>query len=136
MNHNILRESELKDTKRRRAVLNVLEHSEFPMAAENIYSIVIKNVPMSVSTTYRILSALSEKGLLLKNLSQDGKTYYQINNHQHKHYLTCTQCNKTVPIDGCPLDALEEELNKDTGYIITGHHLEFTGICPKCAGKK
>lgn len=136
MNNNILQKSDLKDTKRRRAVLDVLESAKLPMAAEDIYSEVIKTVHMSVSTTYRILGALSERGILLKNLSQDGKTYYQINNRQHKHYLTCTLCNKTIPIDDCPLDALEEELNKDTGYIITGHHLEFMGICPKCADKK
>ncbi|HML36278.1 MAG TPA: transcriptional repressor [Bacillota bacterium] len=136
MKQNILQESHLKDTKRRRAVLHVLENSDSPMAADKIYSQVIKSAPMSVSTTYRILSVLSEKGILLKNLSQDGKTYYQINNRQHRHYLTCTSCNETIVIDDCPLNALEDELNKDTGYIITGHHLEFTGICPKCAGKK
>lgn len=136
MDHKILKESDLKDTKRRRAVLNVLESAGHPMAAEDIHSQVIENVHMSVSTTYRILGALSEKGILLKNRSQDGRTYYQFNNQQHKHYLTCTSCNKTIPIDCCPLDKLEEELNKDTGYIITGHHLEFMGICPICAGKK
>ena len=135
MKHNILQESDLKDTKRRRAVLHVLENSESPMAADKIYSQVIKSVPMSVSTTYRILAALSEKGILLKSPNQDGKTYYQINNHQHTHYLTCTLCNDMIVIDDCPLDALEAVLNEATGYIITGHHLEFTGICPKCAGK-
>ncbi len=135
MKHNILQESHLKDTKRRRAVLHVLENSGAPMAADRIYSQVVKSVPMSVSTTYRILAALSEKGILLKNLSQDGKTYYQINSHQHKHYLTCTLCNNTIEIKDCPLNALEDELNKDTGYIITGHHLEFTGICPECASR-
>lgn len=136
MKHDILQESDLKDTKRRRAVLDVLQNADFPMAAEDIYSEVIKNVRMSVSTTYRILGALSERGILLKNLSQDGKTYYQINNRQHKHYLTCTLCSKTILIDGCPLDTLEDELMKDTGYVITGHHLEFMGICPECADKK
>jgi Fur family ferric uptake transcriptional regulator len=136
LNQKILKESDLKNTKRRRAVLNVLADADRPLTAEDIHSQVINDVHMSVSTTYRILAVLSEKGILLKNLSQDGKAYYQVNGQQHKHYLTCTLCNKTIPIDGCPLEALEAELNKDTGYIITGHHLEFIGICPACACKK
>jgi Fur family ferric uptake transcriptional regulator len=136
LDHTILKESALKDTKRRRAVLSALGSADRPMTAEDVHAQVVADVRMSVSTTYRILGALSERGILLKNRSQDGKSYYQINNRQHKHYLTCTSCNKTIPIADCPLDALEEALNRDTGYLITGHHLEFMGICPHCAGKK
>ncbi len=133
MNENILKSADLKTTKRRIAILLVLEKSSVPMTAEDIYSFVVKDVNMSLSTTYRILGTLSEKGILLKNLSQDGKTYYQTNNHQHKHQLVCTLCNETIPIDNCPLTKLEENLIEQTGFTITGHSLEFSGICPKCA---
>ncbi len=133
MNKNVLKSSDLKTTKRRLAILAVLENSTEPMTAEDIYSNVIKDVHMSLSTAYRTLGTLSEKGILLKNLSQDGKTYYQINSHQHKHHIICTLCNETVPIDDCPLSNIEKSLIKQTGFIITGHSLEFSGICPKCA---
>lgn len=133
MNENVLKSSDLKTTKRRMAILMILEKSAVPMTAEDIYSIVVKDVHMSLSTTYRTLGTLSEKGILLKNLSQDGKTYYQINNHQHRHQLVCTLCNETIPIDDCPLSNIEESLTKQTGFTITGHNLEFSGICPKCA---
>lgn len=133
MDKNVLKSSDLKTTKRRLAILAVLENSAVPMTAEDIYSRVINNVPMSLSTAYRTLGTLSEKGILLKNLCQDGKTYYQINTHQHKHQLVCTLCNETVPIDDCPLSNIEKSLIKQTGFTITGHSLEFSGICPKCA---
>ena len=132
MNNNILKSSNLKTTKRRMAILLILEKSSIPMTAEDIYSIVVKDVHMSLSTTYRTLGTLSEKGILLKNLRQDGKTYYQINNHQHKHQLVCNLCNQTIPIDDCPLTKLEENLTQQTGFTITGHSLEFSGICPRC----
>jgi len=132
MNENILKTTDLKTTKRRMAILMILEKSPVPMTAEEIYSIVVNDVNMSLSTTYRALGTLSEKGLLLKNLSHDGKTYYQINNHQHKHQLVCNICNEVVPIDACPLTKLEEKLTEQTGFTITGHSLEFSGICPKC----
>lgn len=133
MDKNVLKSSDLKNTKRRMAILEVLENSEVPLTAEEIYSHVIKTVHLSLSTAYRTLGTLSEKGILLKNLCQDGKTYYQINSHQHKHQLVCTLCNETVPIDDCPLSIIEKNLIKQTGFTITGHSLEFSGICPKCA---
>ncbi len=132
MNENILKATDLKTTKSRLAILKTLEKSSVPMTAEDIYFIVVKDVPMSLSTAYRTLGTLSDKGILLKNLSQDGKTYYQINNHQHKHQLVCTLCNETIPIDDCPLTSMEENLIRKTGFVITGHSLEFLGICPKC----
>ncbi len=132
MKENILKATDLKTTKSRLAILKVLEKSSVPMTAEDIYSIVVKDVHLSLSTAYRTLGTLSDKGILLKNLSQDGKTYYQINNHQHKHQLVCTLCSKTVPIDECPLTNMEEYLIHKTGFAITGHSLEFLGICPKC----
>lgn len=133
MDKNVLKFSDLKTTKRRMAILAVLENSALPMTAEEIYSRVINDVHMSLSTAYRTLGTLSEKGILLKNLSQDGKTYYQMNSHQHKHHLVCTLCNSTVPIDDCPLSNIEENLIQQTGFTITGHSLEFSGICPKCS---
>lgn len=133
MNSNILQSSDLKSTKCRRAVLSVLEKADSPLTAEAIYQEVLREVHMSVSTTYRTLAVLSEKHILLKNLSQDGKAYYQMNNHRHQHHLICTVCNEIVPVDDCPLEALERALTDKTGYIITGHNLEFMGICPRCA---
>lgn len=133
MNQNVLKETNLKTTKRRMAILMVLEKSQEAMTAEDIYSVVVKDVNMSLSTAYRILGTLSDKGILLKNLSHDGKTYYQLNSHHHKHQLVCNLCNDVVPIDDCPLTNLEENLTKKTGFTITGHSLEFSGICPKCS---
>ena len=132
MNEDILKSTDLKSTKRRMAILLTLEKSESPMTAEEIHLNVLNTVTMNLSTTYRALATLSEKGILLKNLSQDGKTYYQINNHQHKHKLVCNICNEVVPIDACPLKKLEERLSEQTGFTITGHSLEFSGLCPKC----
>ena len=133
MEEELLAKNDLKQTKRRKAVLAVLEAAGTPLSAEEIYGKVVTQVHMSVSTTYRILGVLTEKGLLLKSLSQDGKTYYQLSGTKHKHQLICTLCGESIPIDGCPLHQLEEELSKQTGYVITGHNLELSGICPHCA---
>ena len=133
--NNLLKSANLKSTKKRILILSVLNNSNSPLTSEEILEQTSKEVNMNLSTIYRALSALTEKGILLKQLSNDGKTYYQINNRQHKHQLVCTLCNKVVLVDCCPLKKFENELCKDTGFTITSHNLEFSGICSDCAKK-
>ncbi len=133
--NNLLKSANLKSTRKRLVILSVLNNSISPLTSEEILEEASKEVDMNLSTIYRALAALTEKGILLKQLSNDGKTYYQINNRQHKHQLVCTLCNKVVLVDCCPLKKFENELCKDTGFTITSHNLEFSGICPECAKK-
>ena len=134
-NDNILKSANLKTTKKRMLILSVLNNSPIPLTSEDILEQTSKEVNINLSTIYRALNALSEKGILLKQLSSDGKTYYQINNRQHKHQLVCSLCNKVVLIDCCPLRKFENDLCEETGFTITSHNLEFTGICRECTKK-
>ncbi|ROR21940.1 Fur family ferric uptake transcriptional regulator [Mobilisporobacter senegalensis] len=135
MEKEILKSVELKNTKKRQIILSILEKAHKPLTAEEIYAQTIGQTRMSFSTVYRSLGALTEKQILMKELMQDGKTYYQFNNNNHKHLLVCSICGEIIPIDDCPLHKLENDLVSKTGYIITGHSLEFNGICPKCTEK-
>ena len=134
-NDNILKSANLKTTKKRMLILSVLNNSPIPLTSEDILEQTSKEVNINLSTIYRALNALSEKGILLKQLSGDGKTYYQINNRQHKHQLVCSLCSKVVLIDCCPLKKFENDLCDETGFTITSHNLEFTGICSECTKK-
>lgn len=136
MANDILKVNALKNTRSRQIVLHIIEDAAVSLTAEDIYARAFQSgEPVTLSTVYRTLSTLSEKGVLLKSISQDGKTYYQLSSHQHKHRLVCTICNEIILIENCPLESLEAELEKKTGYTINGHSLEFCGICPKCAKK-
>lgn len=132
MEKEILKSARLKNTKKRQIILSILEKTHKPLTAEEIYAETIGHTRMSFSTVYRSLGALTEKQILMKELMQDGKTYYQFNNNHHRHLLVCNMCGEIISIDDCPLHELENKLTSKTGYIITGHSLEFNGICPKC----
>lgn len=132
---DILKAANLKTTKKRMLILSVLNNSEIPLTSEDILEKTSKEININLSTIYRALNALTEKGILLKQLSSDGKTYYQINNREHKHQLVCSLCNKVVLINCCPLKKFQNDLCKETGFTITSHNLEFTGICAECAKK-
>ena len=128
----IFKANGVKVTKARLLIYDLLKESDRSVTADYIYS---KCKEINLSTVYRALNALTEKGILLKQLSNDGKTYYQINNREHKHQLVCSLCNKIVLVNCCPLRKFEDELCQETGFTITSHNLEFTGICPECAKK-
>ena len=110
MEAELLREKGLKNTPSRQAVLEVLAHTEEPLSAEEIYRRILSgDGRVSLSTVYRTLSVLAEKGLTLKHSSQDGTLSYQLRDSRHRHYLICTQCGSSVPIPGCPLEELERD---------------------------
>lgn len=132
---DILKSANLKTTKKRMVILSILNNSAIPLTSEDILEKASNEVNINLSTVYRALNALTEKGILLKQLSTDGKTYYQINNREHKHQLVCSLCNKIVLVNCCPLKKIESDLCKETGFTITSHNLEFTGICPDCDKK-
>lgn len=135
MEQNILKKAELKTTKKRQILLFLLQKQARPMTAEELHELANNILPINVSTVYRTLNTLTEKGILIRSVRQDGKAYYALPKKDHSHRLVCDLCGKVIPIETCPLSELEETLQEQTGFRITGHSLEFTGLCPDCAKK-
>ncbi len=131
----ILKETNLKTTKARELVLKVIEHAEFPLTAEDIYKQTFLTHNVNLSTIYRTLNTLSDKHILIKQVRQDGKAYYQFNRTDHKHLISCVSCGLELPLDHCPLEIMIKKIAKQTGFSITNHNIELYGICPNCESK-
>ena len=58
----------------------------------------------------------------------DGKT----ENHYHARCLSCGRLDD-LPME--PQTLMEEKIKKLTDYDITGHRLEFVGLCASCKKK-
>ncbi|SDN21341.1 Fur family transcriptional regulator [Acetanaerobacterium elongatum] len=132
MGIDILDSLGIKVTKQRRAILNVILQAEVPLSADEIYARLAQD-GTNFSTVYRTLATLAEKGALIKVGEAGAKTLFQLKDHTHKHHLICTECRKVLEIDECPIEALSHEIADSTGFKITGHCLELTGVCPSCA---
>ena len=128
----ILKKNGLKVTEGRKLVLEALEDQHTPLTAEEVYQKIKLQVPIDQSTVYRILSVFSDKEITMKSIGGDGVSYYQLNNHNHGHYLVCKECHKKVMIDECPIEEIMQKLTDQTGFHITGHNLEFVGECSEC----
>jgi len=122
-------------TKKRQVIIAILERENRWLSADEIHQITSTILRMNASTVYRGLHALVESGIVEKIVRQDQISYFRTISHAHKHNLVCTICKAKIPVDICPLAELEEKLERTTGFQITGHSLEFSGVCPKCAKK-
>ena len=132
----LLKDFNLKSTKNREIVIDIITNSILPQSAEDIYKITTSQKHnINLSTVYRTLNTLSDKGILIKQVRQDSRAYFQLNRHEHKHILICNSCHKEQPIDNCPFEGINKKIAKDTGFIITSHNIEIYGICPNCAKK-
>ena len=130
---NLLKEHNIRKTKLRIAILNLLKRSD-PMTAEDIHK-KLAGQGAKLSSVYRNLSLLTDKHLLTRIAGLNNFFYYQLNTEQHKHHLTCSVCRKSIAIEDCPVQKIENDIEAKTGYIITNHIFEFIGLCPKCQNK-
>jgi len=129
----ILKREGMKNTRHRNAILLLLEQSDHPVSAEELYiSLREKTASINLSTVYRTLDTFVSKNLVIKATMDDGKARYELNHHEHKHHLFCVGCHKVISIEDCPMGELQESLKKKMDFEVTGHKLEIYGYCHNC----
>jgi len=127
--------SELRMTKQRRAILDVLKNTDSHPTADEVYRRVRDRLPrVSLGTVYRNLEILSENDRILKlELNGEPKRFdARLRPHYH---LTCRGCGKVIDLELEPFGEIEKQAAEKSGCLVTGHNLEFKGICPGCREK-
>jgi Fur family peroxide stress response transcriptional regulator len=122
----------MRKTRQREAILRVLRDTTSHPTADWIYSEVRKDIPnISLGTVYRNLRLLRECGEVLGIDSGSTSTRFNGNSANHYHFR-CERCGRIFDID----EPVDEEINnriaRRTGFKISGHWLEFRGLCKKC----
>jgi len=128
------RDSGLKLTPQRLAILEYLDGNKEHPSAEDVYKAVSKKFPtMSLATVYNTLMTLKQRGLV-KELTMDPLRMRFDPQPTPHHHLICMDCRKIIDIHirlRVNLPEMEQE-----GFEIVGNHIEFYGRCPKCKNKK
>ena len=86
------------------------------------------------TTVYRQLALLEEQGLIhTVRLSDRSVRYELLNEKNHHHHLVCVKCNdvREITFKG-HLDKQEKKIEKNKGFKILRHSLEFFGLCFNC----
>ncbi len=131
-----LKQAGLKATRQRVAILEELAACRGHAAtAEELFELLQGKTGLDRSTVYRSLASMESHGLVERMDRRDGSACYCLAGQDHSHLLMCVRCRKTVPVPGCPLHQMAESIGAATGFVVLGHTLELTGLCPDCAAK-
>ena len=122
-------------TPRRLAVLRAVQESaDHPTSAE-IRERAQKYFPrISRGTVYNALAALARAGEVVERRGGTSSRY-DAKSDRHDHAL-CIECGRMLDISASPADPLIAKAIEESGYRITGHHTEYYGYCPTCAGSR
>lgn len=128
-------ERQHRQTPQRKEILRILSESETPVTAEQVHAVAANSFPrLALTTVYRALEALVAQSVAERSIYDDGVARYRVA-ATHRHFLTCVDCNRAVPLSACPFEQLKDELARETGFAISSHKMEFYGYCPECRKK-
>ncbi len=128
-----LRQVQLKVTPARLGILAALEETDTPLdIASLINYLETHKIKADRVTVFRIINALTEKGLVKPIQLNEGKLRYEHNTKADHHHFICGSCGGIQDISECNVDKLEKELKQKKGLLIKHHNLEFFGLCADC----
>jgi Fur family peroxide stress response transcriptional regulator len=128
-----LREQGYRLTPQRIALLRLLASSNGHPSASDLYDQLHAQFPTtSVGTIYKTLNLLRDLNEVLElGFSHDDNRYDGNKPYPHPH-LVCVRCRKIIDSEVSITEDLVRQVSQQSGYQITGHRLDFYGICPAC----
>jgi Fur family ferric uptake transcriptional regulator len=133
-----LREAGYKLTNARLATLRVLETAGGHMTSAEVLAQVEQLAPeVGRASVFRALDLFTRLSLIRPTYINDSSTpTYVLMPGGHHHHIICTHCDRVIEFDDCHLERLEHELEKRFQVRLTGHLLEFYGLCADCASQQ
>ncbi len=131
-----LKQAGYRLTQARLTVLDVLEseHGHITSAdvLEKVESI---NPAIGRASVFRTLELFTQLGFIRPTYVNTSLTpTYVMMDGGHHHHVICTECKRFFEFDNCGLDEMTRNLQRELDMDISGHLLEFYGVCADCRG--
>jgi Fur family transcriptional regulator, peroxide stress response regulator len=124
-----------RDTRQRALIYTIVASTESHPTADWIYERARRSLPrVSLGTVYRNLQVLAREGKIRAIDAWGRTTRYDADVSSHDHAV-CVACGaiRDVPRSAAHENPLPLKISTIPGFSITGHRLEFHGICSSCA---
>lgn len=130
---DVIRDAGYKMTNQRTTILRYLAAQDTHPTVEMIHQgLADMGEQMSVATIYNTLEMLQEVHLVLAIDSDvDGKQHFDYFGKPHYHAV-CTSCGLIVDGDQFDMSQLAHIAHKETGFQVSGYHVEVYGLCEEC----
>ncbi len=131
-----LQKSGLRLTQQRRAICELLVESHEHPTAQMIYAQLQQDYPsLSLATVYNTLEALTNIGAInALGATGDDAVHYDADTSPHVN-LACTTCHRVIDLPSQYVNALENEVARNSGYQILGSRVLYYGLCPECQAR-
>lgn len=131
----LLSGADLRATRNRMRVLEVVGNNQYPLSANDIYTILERSSTINRVTVYRILDLLVEYGVV-DRISTGGRAFYYglaPNDHHEPHpHFYCKACGQMDCLSPESLIVDTEPLWKTYPGRIDKVEIRIDGICKNC----
>jgi Fur family ferric uptake transcriptional regulator len=132
-----LAERGLRLTRQRRAVLEAIAAAPSSLSATQVYDAARAGCPeLGLTTVYRTLEVLTEVGALRRVHGSDHCESFVPASAEHGHTVVCSGCGRATEFTACDMRDIADAAARETGYSITGHFLQLSGLCARCSASR
>lgn len=115
-------------TGQRRIIARVLSEAVDHPDAEEVHRRAHALDPkISLSTVYRTIRLLSEKGILERHDFGHGRSRYEEASRGHHDHLVDVRSGRVIEFESAEIEALQERIARKLGFRLVGHKLELYG---------
>ena len=119
-------------TTARRALVAALVEADAHVTADDLAAVVQAAHPeVHLSTVYRTLDALEQRGVVDHVHLGHGRAVYHLADEPHQH-LVCESCGAVVEVPDSLFDELSSTLRQGYGFSIRPKHFAVLGRCASC----
>jgi Fur family transcriptional regulator, ferric uptake regulator len=114
-------------------VIGALKRQGRFTSAQSIYQMLRKDGESTgLATVYRTLQKAAAKNAVDVLRTDEGEALYRLCETGHHHHLICTNCRKTVEVEGSAVEKWANSVAKTHGFKKVTHVVELFGLCAKC----
>ncbi len=123
-----LKAAGIRLTEQRKVILRVLaEADDHPDAHALFLRASAIDASVSLSTVYRTLKLLEERGAIQRHAFEDGRSRFENNDVEHHDHLIDLDTGAVIEFRSEKIEKLQAEIAAELGYDIIRHKLELYG---------
>jgi len=119
----------LRMTGQRRVIARVLSEAADHPDVEEVYRRVLRvDASISLSTVYRTLRLLEDKGILERHDFGRGRRQYEEASRAHHDHLINVETGDVIEFESAEIEALQQRIAAELGFELVGHRLALYGV--------
>lgn len=133
---SLIKESNLKLTEHRLAVLTRVSKAKSPVAVHKLIEDLKKRYDIDQATIYRNLTSLEEVGLVSRFDYNHGHAHYEMSSDEIVHKIICNNCETMEKINAIYFEeSLKKLVKKSKKFSTTSTNpsVDIYGLCKSCA---